>query len=236
MQTSSHPLQSSVEIKQAQIVTLSPPYTVKASSNAQALESQASYYTCQVLAAVPTSVDHYRLTIRPASGPDLPPEVDLLLLGDHQPARRKSPRRMSPEGEGASRGGDGDGDHTAGGGEDDDDEYDSDSTLNRIALPSQVLDLQMGTLGKRAMAIHVAAHTNDRTIWAYSLDDEEGPLIARELCFSDARLRGAEGADTMIGEELRTVLRTHACRVTFDEISGRVIVGADCEELLVFQY
>ncbi|KAG9011209.1 hypothetical protein FRB94_008808 [Tulasnella sp. JGI-2019a] len=228
--SSPHAPHSRVEIKQAQIATISPPLLPPSQNSNPNSPQDSRLYKFHVLAALPSSIDHYLLTVARPS-PDLPPELQILLLGDDQGSRRKNVLRNTLESNTTIA-------------EEENDDYDSDSTLNRIAQPSQVLDLQIGSSGKRAMAIHITAHTNDRTIWAYALDDKEGPLIARKLSFSDEQLQQmdlevdgpGEASFSAAGEELRSVLKTHACRVTLDELSGKVVVGADCEELMVFQY
>ncbi|KAG8897945.1 hypothetical protein FRB99_007779 [Tulasnella sp. 403] len=162
-------------------------------------DDQAIEYEFRVLAAFPTSLDSFALFIRLPT-PDSVPQVELKLLGGDVGARQPQVEAPStPE-------------------ESNEDEYDSDSTLNRIAHPTQVLDLQIGPTGKRAVAIQISSRTNDRLVWAYTLSDQVGDLEARVLGFTTASERSDGEAEEPDG--LREKLRTHACRSVFDETTG----------------
>ncbi|KAG8890379.1 hypothetical protein FRB98_008954 [Tulasnella sp. 332] len=204
---------SRVDIKQAQTTTMSSPsYTPPQHLDYDSDSSQsACIYSFHVLAALPSSIDHYRLTITRPS-PNVPAELDLLLLGDDQGSRQKNVGRV--------QGNTVESDTPTTAGQEENDEYDSDSTLNRIAQPSQVLDLQIGALGKRAMAIHIAPHTNDRTIWTYSLNDEEGPLVARKLGFSDDQLHWIETNESGASSTTGIGAAVGACYGTYAVLSN----------------
>ncbi|KIO30713.1 hypothetical protein M407DRAFT_20242 [Tulasnella calospora MUT 4182] len=146
---------ASLSIAQAQLVAISPPR----SPSAPTLGNNDLHF--QILAALPYSVDHYSLLIHRSTG-DTPIHLALELMGDDQTSRRPSFGRVIAEPDG----------------------YDSDSRPSRIAQPSQVLDLQLGRSSRRAVAIQISAHTNDRIIWGYSIPKGDGPLVARRLAFS----------------------------------------------------
>ncbi|KAG8995132.1 hypothetical protein FRB90_000255, partial [Tulasnella sp. 427] len=133
---------TSVSIAQAQLVNISPPRLVRSTAGSDCNESLEFH----ILAALPYSIDHYALSLQNSSG-DVSILLKLELLGDDQISRRPSFGRVFAESDG----------------------YDSDSRPSRIAQPAQVLDLQLGLTSRRAVAIQVSAHSNDRTIWAYTI-------------------------------------------------------------------
>lgn len=202
---------ASLSIAQAQLVAISPPRSLSPPTPGN------DDLHFNILAALPYSIDHYSLSIHRSTG-DMPIQLALELMGDDQTSRRPSFGRVLAEPDG----------------------YDSDSRPSRIAQPSQVLDMQLGRSSRRAVAIQVSAHTNDRTIWGYSIPKGEGALVARRLAFSaSGRTMGSSSRSSEINPldvEIITMLRSHACRIVFDEATGRMVVVADCEKFIDFQY
>lgn len=199
---------ATVLIAQAQTVVFSAPQP------SPQPDSNTVAYTLHVLAAMPYALNHHSLIIPPTPW-STPPELQLELLGDDSTARavpviRRPSQPHAPDST-------------------ENDDYDSDSTLSRVAQPSQVLDLQIGPTGRRAVAIQVAAHSNDRTIWAYTLPEGEGDLIARKLKFGNK-------VDRILDNSVKSTLKAHACRADLDEVTGAVVIAADCEEVFAFQY
>lgn len=204
---------TTVHIAQAQTVAVSRERQVRPATNEPGTPLSALVF--HVLAALPYSLDHYLLTLRLSSGSR--PEMDLTLMGnDH--GCRKQPGARSPPSPVSS-----------------DDGYDSDSTLNRIAQPSQVLDLQVGPSSFRAVAIQIAAHTNDRTIWAYTVG-EDGGLSAKRLSLTLSSKGGLSDWDAAAEVDVRQLVKGHACRAVFDEVTGKVVIALDCQQILVLDY
>lgn len=204
---------TSVSIAQAQLVAISPPRPLQSVSTSG--DDNSLHFN--ILAALPYSVDHYSLSMHRSTG-DMPLSPVLELMGDDQTSRRPSFGRVIAEPDG----------------------YDSDSRPSRIAQPNQVLDLQLGRSSRRAVTIQISAHTNDRTIWGYSIPKGVGALTARRLAFSaPGRIMGSPSRSSDINPldvEIITMLRSHACRIVFDEATGRTVVVADCEKFIDFQY
>ncbi|KAG8965716.1 hypothetical protein FRC03_000256 [Tulasnella sp. 419] len=181
-------------------------------------------YTFQVLASFSDCIKCFQLTIV-SEGLHNPPEVSLQLVGDDHPtiAGQSREPHPSPEIEDESSG----------------DEYDSDSTANRISHPLQVMDMALGASGSRAVVIPISSRTNDRTLWGYT-KLENGSLLRRPWKFlndeDSTEAESLRGSDTESTEPYRDLLRRHACRVLFDEVSGKVVVAADCQLIVIFDF
>lgn len=217
-------MQARVNIPQAQLLAISSPIQPKgAIASPPDLSPGPFIHEFRLLAALPSSLNHYLLTIRQMSLSSQP-ELDLVLVGTDQGSRRPTDTQITPNSPTTV--------HEQG------EEYDPDATLDRIAQPSQVLDLQIGPLGKRAVAIRVSPRTNEREIWAYSIHGSDGSLMARKLALSsNQRQRGKMNSlDRATTDAEIQMLKSHACRVAFDEVRGCVLVAADCDKVVVFQY
>ncbi len=215
------PLERATEsIHQAQVIQLSRPRLRRQESGDV---QRPPDLIVDVLAALPYALDHYSLRIK-RSGGIAPPVLELQRLGDDQRTRRPASPSASVRYSNGSR-----------------DSYDSDSTLSRVMQPTQVLDLQISPSGRRAVAIHVAAHSNTRTLWCYSIPEGCGSLVAGRLSLDPSSKSFTPVIDdstflSVTGESMSSVLEDHACRLSFNEYTGAVVVAADCEEIALLNY